>query len=37
MTSWKEKLESQIPEDWNEEIDVFFGDISCVTDDKCLQ
>ena len=21
----------------NEEIDVFFGDISCVTDDKCLQ
>ena len=23
MTSWKEKLESQIPEDWNEEIDVF--------------
>tara|TARA_Y100000356_G_scaffold13001_1_gene9278 strand:- start:46 stop:438 length:393 start_codon:yes stop_codon:yes gene_type:complete len=21
----------------NEEIDVFFGDISCVTNDKCLQ
>ncbi len=23
MTTWKEKLENQIPEDWNEEIDVF--------------
>lgn len=21
----------------NEEVDIFFGDISCVTDDKCLQ